>query len=297
MVYPCIEFNTAASYVSSKLHESHVKFWLIPRCRYNTAIFASTTANAYDYFVVTQDFLKADAVLNASDSSGSNYYYSYVNPDVLTSMHTAAISGSLAQVNNAACMAKYANTFVSNARNVVLVSTDTNPNTTYLGSSQWSSSDEIPYWWLCGDGWDSSPYVDNSPVCTLAKAQATASNWTVFQHPISYCLIQEVEGECRLSFSLTIMICVIVANATKATIMILTWWKLRTPTLVTIGDAVTSFLDNPDPTTTGICLITKRDIQNSKGRWKGQGAKRWAPKRHFWFRAASVKRWLTCNFL
>jgi hypothetical protein len=216
---------------------------------------------------------------------------------VLDSMHTAAVNGSLVQMDNAACMAKYANTFVSDARNVILVSTDTDPNNTYLESSQWSSSNEVPYSWLCGEEWDSTPYRDKKPVCTLAKAQAGASNWTVLKHPISHCLIQEVEQECRLSFSLTIMICVIIANATKATIMILTWWKLRTPTLVTIGDAVTSFLDDPDPTTVGICLATKRDIQKSKGRWKTKGAKRWVTKRHFWFRAASVKRWLTCNIL
>ena len=93
------------------------------------------------------------------------------------------------------------------------------------------------------------------------------------------------------------MIFVILANATKATVMILTWRKLRTPTLVTIGDAVTSFLDNPDQTTAGICLAAKINIVKSKGPWKRQGATRWISVRHFWFRAASIKRWLTCNIL
>lgn len=212
-------------------------------------------------------------------------------------MHTAAMNGSLLQLDNVACMAKYANTFVSNARNVLLVTTDTNPNHSYFGASSWFPDTEIPYFWICGDSWDSMPYENHKPVCTLSKAQAGASSWSIWQHPISYCLIQPVEEECRLNFSLTIMIIVILANATKASIMILTWWKLRTPTLVTIGDAITSFLDDPDPTTAGICLATKRDIWKGKGLWKDQGAKHWIPKRHFWFRAASVKRWLTCNIL
>jgi len=77
--------------------------------------------------------------------------------------------------------------------------------------------------------------------------------------------------------------------------VILTVWKLKEPTLVTIGDAVASFLYDPDPTTKGICLSTKSDIQND--RWKLQPAKPWNPTRHFWFRAASVKRWLICNIL
>jgi hypothetical protein len=78
-------------------------------------------------------------------------------------------------------------------------------------------------------------------------------------------------------------------------LVILTAWKLNEPTLVTIGDAVASFLKDPDPTTEGICLSTKMDIQKKK--WKLQTAKPWAPKKHFWFRAASVKRWLICNIL
>ena len=211
-------------------------------------------------------------------------------------MHTAAVNGSLLEIDNAGCMAKYANTFISNSRNVLLVTTDTNPNNTFLDGSTWSPA-EIPYSWLCGVEWDSMPYLNQDPVCTLAKAQAGASSWTVLGHPISYCLVQQVEEECRLSFSLNIMIIVILANATKATIMILTWWNLRTPTLVTIGDAITSFLDHPDSRTVGICLATKRDIRKGKGLWKDQGAKCWASKRHFWFGAASLKRWLTCNIL
>ena len=77
--------------------------------------------------------------------------------------------------------------------------------------------------------------------------------------------------------------------------MIVTVWKLKEPTLVTIGDAVASFLYKKDPTTEGICLSTNSDIQNN--RWKAQPAKPWNPTSQFWFRAASVKRWLTCNIL
>jgi hypothetical protein len=244
--------------------------------------------------VVTEDFLQPNITVNAT--SGNGYVDSSMTI-VLKDMHAAVLNGSLVKLDNSACMSKYANTFISNARNVLLVTTDTNPNNTFLSSRSWSSTDEVPYWWLCGEGWDPTPYRNHEPVCTLAKAHEGVSSWSVLTHPISYCLVQEVEEECQLRFSLTIMIVVILANATKATIMILTWWKLRTPTLVTIGDAVTSFLDDPDLTTAGICLATKADIQKGTGAWKDQGAKRWIPKRHFWFRATSVKRWLTCNIL
>ena len=93
--------------------------------RYNTAVFASTTTNSYDYIVVTEDFLTPDAIFNSS-LSRSPYYY--VEQDVLDYMHSAALNGS-AEID---CMAKYANVFTSDARNVLLVTTDTTPNNTIL---------------------------------------------------------------------------------------------------------------------------------------------------------------------
>ncbi|KAF4628836.1 hypothetical protein G7Y89_g9316 [Cudoniella acicularis] len=89
------------------------------------------------------------------------------------------------------------------------------------------------------------------------------------------------------------MLIVIAANAAKACIMILTILKLKAPTLVTVGDAVASFLEVPDPTTKDICLSTKVDVR--KRRWKMQPAKPWTPTKRFWFRAASIKRRLTCS--
>jgi len=99
------------------------------------------------------------------------------------------------------------------------------------------------------------------------------------------------------------MIVVIIANMAKAIVMVLTYYKLREPTLVTIGDAVASFLDEPDPTTKGLCLVEKHDIET--GKWKTQGKVgplkflpiKWEPKRRWWFAAASLKRWIVCNFL
>lgn len=259
---------------------------------YNTAVFASTNANEYNYIIVTENFLEVND--RANNSIGRPWL---VKQSILDSMHAAAVNGSLLQLNNSACMARYANTLVSDARNVLLVTTDTNPNYTCLASSFYEIYADLPYAWLCGADWSTDPYYDNTPVCTLSTAQAGASNWTVLQHPISYCLIQETEEQCSLQFSLVIMIAVILANAMKATIMFLTWWKFRTPTLVTLGDTIASFLDNPDQTTDGICLTTRRDIGNGKGPWKNEVAKPWIAKRYFWFKAASVKRWLTCNIL
>jgi hypothetical protein len=240
---------------------------------------------------VTENFLTSSAVYNSTTTP-------FVSDDgVLDTLHDKAVNGTLVKYDSAACMAEYAVDFVSKVRNVLLVTNDTDNTNNALGGNSWSSSDQIPYFWICGGSWDPSPYEDSppDPICTLSIATAAVDTWTVDDHHISYCMIEAVVEECRLSFSLVIMLIVIAANAIKATIMTLTFLKLKEPTLVTIGDAIASFLDEPDRTTAGICLSTREDIR--KGRWKNQPAKQWVPKRHFWFKAASIKRWLTCNIL
>jgi hypothetical protein len=214
---------------------------------------------------------------------------------VLEMMHEKALNGTLVKYDSAACMAEYASTFVSKVRNVLLVSTDNNPTNNVLASASWTKSYAIPFDWICGDDYIAYLHPEGVTPCTLSIATSGAATWRALSHSISYCMVEPIVEKCRLSFSLEIMIIVIVANMAKATIMILTCWRLKAPTLVTIGDAIASFLDKPDPTTAGICLSTQEDIQ--KGKWKNQAAKRWIPKRHFWFKAASIKRWVICNFL
>jgi hypothetical protein len=116
-------------------------------------------------------------------------------------------------------MDTYGVNFVSTARNVLLVTRDTKTsNSTVLGSNIWGSRDQIPYWWICGDAWDNNPYLYKTAVCTPSIAKAAASDWTVSNHHISYCMVELVEEKCRLSFSFVIMLVVIGVNASKACI-------------------------------------------------------------------------------
>ena len=56
-------------------------------------------------------------------------------------------------------------------------------------------------------------------------------------------------------------------NCIKAGCMLWSLWSQKLPTLVTIGDAVASFLDNPDELTRGRCLMERRDISKGTLQW------------------------------
>jgi hypothetical protein len=53
---------------------------------------------------------------------------------------------------------------------------------------------------------------------------------------------------------------VIASNITKMTGIYLTIWKYSTGHIITVGDAVGSFLQQPEPATRGMCNMKKSDI-------------------------------------
>ena len=110
---------------------------------------------------------------------------------------------------------------------------------------------------------------------------------------LDYCLSQPAEERCKLEFSLHIMVTVIICNAAKAVVMGLAVWTHRIPTLVTVGDAIASFLEAPDPFTEGMCLVTKSGITQG-ARKEPQCPISFKPTRKFYLKCASSKRWMWC---
>ncbi|KAK8019198.1 hypothetical protein PG990_004336 [Apiospora arundinis] len=69
---------------------------------------------------------------------------------------------------------------------------------------------------------------------------------------------------------------------------VLTWRNFEP--LVSLGDAIRSFMRNPDPTTAAACFLDKNDVGD--GRWGFNEAKYFTPSDHFWFFTPSIKRWV-----
>ena len=122
---------------------------------------------------------------------------------------------------------------------------------------------------------------------------------TEYCHKIEYCLSQTVEEHCKLQFSGAIMTVVMVCNLCKMIIMGYIAWERPLEPLVTVGDAIAFFLDEPDPTTMGICLSGKDQFDKTSsssraGGWAlkswGQGIMRYDLGASYWFRSVSIRR-------
>ncbi|ODM21052.1 hypothetical protein SI65_04105 [Aspergillus cristatus] len=85
---------------------------------------------------------------------------------------------------------------------------------------------------------------------------------------VDYCLSQKVEEECQLLFSLPICIIVILCNIVKIVCMFMTAHDPRKEIFLTVGDAISSFLNRPDMTTEGNCLLSKNLVSMGRSSWE-----------------------------
>ena len=108
-----------------------------------------------------------------------------------------------------------------------------------------------------------------------------------------YCIRREGERRCKVRASMSIIVVIILMNAVKAGCILFTLFD-GTTTLVTLGDAICSFIKQPDPTTKGYCTLSKYGV--ARGRWRGDpSAQYWKPERLYRREANTRHQWILSN--
>ncbi|KAJ5759984.1 hypothetical protein N7520_007140 [Penicillium odoratum] len=89
------------------------------------------------------------------------------------------------------------------------------------------------------------------------------------------CIQISAEEKCQLLYSPAI--CIVVSLCALAKVIAMFFaarvGRSRSVPLLTLGDAVASFVTRPDPTTEGMCWLSRRDV--SRGLWGRKKPKRW----------------------
>lgn len=290
--------------------------------------FFNETAVRVDY-----DDKECTGVNYSNSSSNSNqsvdFYPPYCDPPGITFPHDEMLSfasQAIHDIKNGTrwqrlekkdCIKQYGTDFVSTRGDVLVVSSSLNDSFSvgWVASAipTQPSSPESSYQWICYSYPETYPPRAGSCVDVNYVLQR-AEDWKIRNYvpstttsslysnyfeenqdiQVDYCLSQPAEERCKLQFSLSIMVIVIMCNFIKLVCMSVMQRQHRSPPLVTLGDALSSFLDDPDSTTQESCLASRDHFQKQK--W-GKDDIKWDPKRSYWFTAASAKRWLVCNLL
>ena len=280
---------------------------------------------------MTEDFLDRGPIPPSIDimryaNSGIGYLFDYSTLRNIQDYYTrpTVMNESLVQnLSNAECIEAYGPSLITAGRSNVLAvtSSTTAAKNTSLLQIYLDNFDSVYEKWVCQDlpvhlwthfhshTWEESRYSPGPSsypggisFCDVATVARNASNWTLAGHKIDYCLSKVEPDRCKLLFSTYILAVVVLMNAAKAAGMIWTALSRKQTTLVTVGDAVKSFLDRPDELTKGRCLMAEKDVSSGPLRWtkNGQAASDTPPPTrtvsgfsgHHWFVAVSTKRWL-----
>jgi hypothetical protein len=195
------------------------------------------------------------------------------------------------------CINEYGVDYLSNRRNVIVVTTAQGLNNSIMGALDWSY-DVIQNSWVCGcdvnDTMVLEPKDINDFDCIVADA-LNSLPIAIGNYSIDYCLSERVPDVCRLQFSLHIMLIVILCNTVKLICILLTLMK-RDETLITMGDAIASFLCRPDPMTRGMGTATMADFKSAYWPSSPQPRK-WSYVRYFRWQAVGPWRWAIVNVL
>jgi hypothetical protein len=125
------------------------------------------------------------------------------------------------------------------------------------------------------------------------------SNWRPYGSRINHCIVEQVEEFCKLEFNFPIALAVIISNVVKVACIAMTLFICGSHApVVTVGDAIATYLDEPDPTTRDRCLYSRKLTET---RWLKESysqqsrriaAQRCSAKEERWKRAPSEDRWI-----
>ncbi|CAG9974325.1 unnamed protein product [Clonostachys byssicola] len=130
-----------------------------------------------------------------------------------------------------------------------------------------TSDDQDYFSWICS----LEPYgavISKLKKCSDGawKNQMSPASWTIGTGRVKYCLSQKPENQCQLKVVLNLIYVVVCFNALKFVIIVIlaTSNLANREPLVTIGDAVASFIDSQERVTKGMCLLSSAEVHSSQ---------------------------------
>lgn len=264
---------------------------------YNSAVFSSTLASYYDNYTIQEGYVNAmhTAPLNDTKIFGPPGKFPW--EAVPRELGLAVREGRMARLTPDECIDGYASSLQSVWGDVLVVQAG---NDTDIKS--WDMSTALPgtskcgnaesFQWVCaGFGRESKggcniPCEERLPGL---RANKTAV-WMPEGKEALYCLAMPMGDHCKLHASAALFWIVTFTAFVKVVLLVLLAFRSREGRLLTVGDAMASFLEHPDRTSeTG--PICKDDVVEQTPL---EGRRVFSGERRRGTAAASQRRWATC---
>jgi hypothetical protein len=125
-----------------------------------------------------------------------------------------------------------------------------------------------PFGWICGGKNTTLPdphsLDDTGGPCVgskLDRVKANSSHWSPFGEEVSYCLSEPAVEQCRLYGNFLLVLVVAGTNSVQIFALATVIIRSNSSPLLTIGDAISSFLKVNDDTTRDMCLASSHHFR------------------------------------
>ncbi|TEA13991.1 hypothetical protein C8034_v006914 [Colletotrichum sidae] len=228
---------------------------------YNAVIFTTQSAFSHQIAFVTPRFLSTGPFSNASETNAGGLS----RPDLL-GLQDQAARGQLTNLTTTQCLAEFGGVFQSDFSAVLLVLDAPSPSNSLVQTAASGSS--------------LSQFVDP------ANPDAMTFNGST----VEFCMARPEGPEfCSVMLNGSLLGVIAILNLVSVSAIGAVYFFTGFEPLVTLGDALASFLSQSDHTTRGACLLDKKDITH--GRWGYNEAREWTSRQHFWLQTPSLLLW------
>ncbi|KAF6793076.1 hypothetical protein CMUS01_16111 [Colletotrichum musicola] len=249
----------------------------------NSMIFASISTNLYTVCIVDTQFLEAEDVNSMSLPTIQRQTW-------FQNFHEAFKYKMLQHRHLVECLGDYGTTFQALRGDLLLVVSNKTilTNNTYSQRIFTGGAVNRSIDWMCerNDYYQRS-YIPCDEMISDIKNQP-GSPWKPFGFTIQDCYSQETREHSKLLFSSTIGWIVTILNLLKAVLMLFVAYGGSGRPILTVGDALASFLQEPEEYTKDMCLNSNKYV--SKNTWDDT-PRQFEPTSRRKFTAGSLGRW------
>ena len=272
---------------------------------WNSAFLDTLSSNEYIYSAVTESFLAGSPWNTSQLLLDINQY-----PNEAQGMLDSFRNNSLTRMDVPDCIKAYGVTFNSQYSHVLLVypnATGPISNDSLLLQGLYDAYTDDGSW-VCEDSgcshdplaqdktssWNPFQSWDLTWRLSLDTGQSSAESELYIQGSVQYCLVERTWRPCQIDISPPIIVVVLICNAIKIVCFVCTIWLGGSVyPIMTNGDAIQSFLLQPDRSFQNRCLASRADIERDKKLWSGSPLPmQWRGRRQHWAKGATTKCWL-----
>lgn len=270
--------------------------------RFNATILSTISAKSYNIYTVSPGvlvkindtvFVNQSVILESGISSLRNFF---LHENIKISIDEIDyLNSSLVRHTRDECMDLFGNAFVSD-RDLLLLEPKVSNSPGFITLNKIVDATKIKncihssYSWICGNRYSFNDYIDTNCVPCNVKLNKKKETWHPFRpdQDITHCYSSRTEESCRLEMVSQVAITVVIITFMKILFLILAAFGSNTSPLLTVGDAVDSFITKPDSSITDMEFFQSGEAAYQWA-WTSS-SKFWMPVRQRKWHALSYKK-------